>query len=628
MNSDSLFFFDQGPRFGSPRAIAESPTEAFAETLHRIIVAGGLSLEREVRDWLGPERVDELLTGTEPTLDETAIVGHLETQLSTRITEDRADLMEPIMLASPNPSITAKPSIFANKHLAPLSLAASTIVSVVAITIAGWSTISASSIRADAIATETFSANLVTTLANELPQGAPSPLLEQVASDALAYFEDQSDIRDPHTLREWSRLFTVVGRQRWNAGDTTGGREALQAAVVATERGLSLEPKSLNAKFDLSQSVFWLASFHYENGNFDAAEQGFDRYATLTQQLYETDPERPLYQAEYAYGHLNTAIMDWERGRVDEAIEGFTFARDALQDITNGDDVVSPSDVANARAWRSDALYVAGRFAEAINERQQQIATYNEAGVETRRDTSHLLNAMQNLAIAHLAIGEVDIAEGLIVRALGLAETVSARNPEDLLTRQRYLELLAVRVDITLAQDRLFAAKLVVDEARQVQADALEATDRILYPRQVANIGLLAGRVALRMGAPQTAIDEANASLRVLQELDRPDIFSALMIAESYELIGEGDAALGRPDLAQRSWQQGLQSLHSLPDYTIIDVLRARLMHRTGDVENSLVVRARSLNAGYAHPLDTAFWEAVDLPSVVQRTGDIQTDDG
>lgn len=596
------------------KAVAEAQA-FFTAKLHKVVREGGLGLERELYDWFGDARFHELLDGGAPSLEEATMLTQPISQHEMAVADEHRAGFEPI---TPHTRPAGKPS--RSPSFSPSQIAAS-VAGIVAIGSLGFAITSmntAGEWQDDAARAEAFSARLVMTLAEELPHDAPTPVIENLASDAIDYFQAHGEFADPEALRDWSRLFTIVGRQRWNAGNTAGAREAFQTAVAATQQRLNAAPDDLNATFDHSQAVFYLADFNYRNGDFDAAETGYDQYAALTTELYEADPERPLYQAEYAYGFLNAAIMDWERGRIDEALEGFTAALSDLSAVAETSDVVSAYDVANAHDWRARAFYAAGRFEDAVEESSIVISTYDELPYSVSSEF-RMLGAMARKASSLFDLGNVQEAAAIIDEGSERAEELLNNQPDNIAVLRRYLGFMLQRIDLALAEERPLAGKLIADHARSTLASNLQGTDRIVPTREAANFALAAAEVALTLGAYETASNEASTAISLFASEGYEDRLGVALNAYAYQIAGEAHAAQGRPDIASRSFLQGLAILNA--DHGTISerIVRARLEYLVGNTETALELRNQFTATGYSHPRDVAFWKRINQSGVVQN---------
>ena len=599
------------------QAAVGSIGQAYASALMRAIDEGGLGLERELQDWLGADRLAEILSGAPPSYEESWAID----RMVGAPVRPGAAFEEPIDAAADAKTGVARP-ISAMVACVAVAIAGGASV------IAGVSLQSAADMHAEAVAAEAFSARLVTTLAQELPHDAESGVFEAIGTEALARYEAGAGMNDPQLLSDWSRLFSIVGRQRWDAGDTSGARQALEAALDAAERRVDLMGGDLNAVFDHSQAAYYLAELNYRNGDFDAAEPGFDLYASLTAQLYEADPDRPLYQAEYAYGYLNTAVIDLERGRAEEALEGFSVASRVLADVAERSDAVSDLDVGNAIGWRAGALDLSGRLLEAADERARVLSIYEPLRLESGLGEIRWLHAAAQRAYSLLALGHIDEANALIEESLPVAEHRATANPDSLSTRRRYVALLLYRAEISLLQDNPLGAKLVLDNARFTETEGLDGGTRILPTREAAQFALLSADVALAMNAFETARDQASTALRLLDEIRHTDRYAPTQIARAYEALGEAELGLGNRDLAERAWRQGLAALDDGVGHYLEDVYRARLAYRTGDFDTARASYARHQNLGYAHPRDSAFWREASKAGIVQREVEGDMNDG
>ncbi len=601
------------------KAVREAQA-AFTDKLYAAIKEGGLALERDLHDWFGDARFNELLDGAAPSLDEASVFAQILSRHRVTMEVTREDDLEPIRpTASDNTGV--RPGLMARLSPGLIAAGVSGALALGALGVAYTSIQSAEQARANSVEAEAFSARLVTTLAEELPHDASSPVFETVASEALSYFQSHDTSASPETLRDWSRLFTIVGRTRWNAGDTRGAREAFETAMAATERRLAQDRESLNARFDHSQTVFWLADFNYRNGDFDAAEAGYDSYAGLTAELYNADPDRPLYQAEYAYGFLNTAIMDLERGRPEAALEGFTTALNGLSDVGEISDLVSAQDIANAQGWRARALFIAGQFEQAAAERENVLSTYRSLP-PTPFNEYRTLTAIAKRAEALLALGDVTAAWPLIEEGSDRASALLVDQPDNVETLRQYLTFMLQRVELNLAEDRPLAAKLVVDHARSSLAHYLEGTDRIVPARETANFSLAAAEVALQSGAYDVALFEAQAAIRVFEQDGSFDGLGQTLNAFAHQLAGQAYEATGRPDLARRSYLQGLDILARGNGSIQSRVVRARLEYLAGNTAEALALRQDISTTGFMHPRDVAFWRRIDQSGVVQNNAE------
>ena len=86
--------------------------------------------------------------------------------------------------------------------------------------------------------------------------------------------------------------------------------EALQALLESREvfRRLARQaPDDSNYLYELGNAEFYVANALMKQGSHEKAGQGFDRYADLTQELYQRDPENLDWIMELSYSHTNLA---------------------------------------------------------------------------------------------------------------------------------------------------------------------------------------------------------------------------------------------------------------------------------------------------------------------------------
>lgn len=421
---------------------------------------------------------------------------------------------------------------------------------------------------------------------------------------------------------------TENGRERFAQGQRPIGLEDLELALALAQRRALALPDDVNARTKEAYAAYYVANSYFQDGRLDQADEGYALYRQLTDALYEFDDTNPTFRAEHQFGQLGTAIIDLERGRVDAALTGFTSVRDNLGAIAEETSAASITNVANAEAWRADALYAAGRFDEALEARLVQVRIYDGLS-NTHTNVIRRLNALDAIARIQITLGRNEEAWNTVEDALTLADAHLAeaeRTDEQVIrTRRRYIALMTRRAELQLSEGNAVAAKLILDSARATEAAGLENEDRIVPPREVAGLILVNAQVALAIGDPEEAIFQSRNALAQL-DMAEPDIRSALARAAAYEIIGEAHRQRGDAPLAQDSWRRGLAALDEGLGHALEDAYRARLAYRVGDLNSANVARDRLASTGYGDLRDANFWRATDLDQTAQSEGDI--DDG
>jgi hypothetical protein len=392
---------------------------------------------------------------------------------------------------------------------------------------------------------------------------------------------------------------------------------AHQAAQTDTRRQLA------NALLETAANVWETGQRAFRNGDLDQAEPAFIRYAALTEQIYALDPAVPLHQAEWGYGALNLGVIHLHRGRADQAVEQFNAALTRLRAVDPASGAVSPGDIANVLAFRSDAALALGALDAALRDRlaEQEIYAQHPAS-PARQARSDLMAAQIETAMGDAAAAERRSAQALAV----LNAVITARREQGApVARNLYrmqLALMRQRAYAALADGRLYAAQLLARDARNTQA-AITEPGAILQPIEAATFALLHARIALSLGAYDDAESNARDALGVLDEIRSDQLQGPGARAMAREILGEVYAARDSHDLAQRAFQADLNAIDE--DHSVYALpVRARLLARAGQSDQAQSIREGLALIGYADGLDAALWRGLQAPATASTpaTGD------
>ena len=151
-------------------------------------------------------------------------------------------------------------------------------------------------------------------------------ILDDVGDKALDYFAavPEERLSDDELLSRSMALYQI-GEVRLLQDDAD-----LSAALAAFEESLALslalvaaQPDSVDRRFRLSQSEFWVGYVHWQRERLDDALVHFRTYLEIAEWLVETEPDNPDWRLELSYAHSNIGSVLEARGKPDAALEKY-----------------------------------------------------------------------------------------------------------------------------------------------------------------------------------------------------------------------------------------------------------------------------------------------------------------
>ena len=129
--------------------------------------------------------------------------------------------------------------------------------------------------------------------------------MEDVANEALAYFDAQSEVSklSPDSLGKRALVRHAIGQIEIDkkGGDLDKAREILGQANATTNAGLAADQNNPNRIFEHAQSQYWLGYHAYVMGDLDRLTARWSSYRDLTQRLYRDDPANAEWVACLLY---------------------------------------------------------------------------------------------------------------------------------------------------------------------------------------------------------------------------------------------------------------------------------------------------------------------------------------
>jgi tetratricopeptide (TPR) repeat protein len=445
------------------------------------------------------------------------------------------------------------------------------------------------------------------------PEGRLSTL-DAVGKEALAYYAAQDPASlDAEALARRARALHMIGDvydQRGRLDDALG---VFKQAAESTAELLARDKSNPQRIFDHAQSVYWVGYIAWQRGQKDTAEAAFQNYKALADRLVTIDPRKADWQAEVEYANSNLGTLLLEQGRASEASAAFERALQISLAISKAapDDVQRQVEQAQSRAWLADAQLAQGRLREAMQQRQTEIAIYENILAVTPKDhdvTRLLVIGERALGRLSLMLGDIQVAIAQLRDASKLAETLIQVDIENSAWRE-----MDAGVQGDLGEALYYAGER--DAAASTVARARELATRLVErDPSVVQWQLHMGRSLLLESRLQAANGDALGALRVAQgviqriealpKANPPDRATLLLHAHSLMVASDQEVALGQAAAAAETRKQvvSLLSIEQIKTDPRLQALRASAERGLGRMEDAAPIVEALEHMGYREP--------------------------
>jgi serine/threonine protein kinase len=339
-------------------------------------------------------------------------------------------------------------------------------------------------------------------------------LLGGVADKAMAHFASRSsmDLGDEDRFRQ-AQAATQVGQVRLAQGQSGPARDAFRQALDITD-GLARQPAAPLAWQAASGAAhFWLGFLEWNEGRLDEALREFRQYLDVAQRLVAAAPDDPQWQMELAQARNNIGAVLVTQGDPAGAVPEFQAAVAIKQRLVAREpgNVTWRKELADSHSWLGDALRDRGDLAEAIAQYRATASIFGDLR-QAEPDNRQWQNL---LAIAHGRMGRTSAAAGAMADAL---------------------------VSLTASRDLLLGL-------------AAHDPTNLDWQRDLAFTQTNIGRAHLELGQPAPALAAFNDAIGILHGLLAADAANAdwrqllasgqAGLAQALEAAGAFEAALG-----------------------------------------------------------------------------------
>jgi hypothetical protein len=390
-------------------------------------------------------------------------------------------------------------------------------------------------------------ATFIVDLGEDLKSEINLEALGMISQQAMAYLEDIDPSKlSPETSIKVGLAMRQVGQVSEGQGRLKDAREAFYRSR-ALFAGLNERlPQRDDVLFELGQAEFYVAYHHFQIEEFELAWPPAERYAEISRQLYEADPEDQRWQLEMSYAATGLLAMrvssSDELGAevMQEADEALAAARQLQQSWPNEPEVISQ--YAGTLAWAADTRLLGCELDKALTERQETLLMAEKAlqkapsDNQVREDVAY---ANSGVARVSAKLGELQAAERRWRLSTDTIGALYSEDPSNNILREEYM-LRRLRLAETLVmlgevqEPAAILAQLAPEVALAVAAEgAVEESSDVGLDYQLVRAQLfeLVGQREELRNSLRRALQHVEA-LRGRQGLTDGDL--AQMVAAQY----------------------------------------------------------------------------------------------
>ncbi len=168
---------------------------------------------------------------------------------------------------------------------------------------------------------------MITDLKEKLEPVGKLDILDGVGERAVKYYEAQdiAKLSDESVLRQ-ARARHVLGEVAFDANRPVVGKREVKAAAMLTSEVLKRNPDDADAIYAHAQSEYWVGKIFRRQNNLEDQLKHWTNYKSLTQRLYNKDPENFIWVMEAGYGENNLGNFYMRQNENERALAQFEHA--------------------------------------------------------------------------------------------------------------------------------------------------------------------------------------------------------------------------------------------------------------------------------------------------------------
>ena len=411
---------------------------------------------------------------------------------------------------------------------------------------------------------------MLTDLRKTLEPSGRLDAMDGVGREALRYYSSQrpGDL-DAQGLARQARALRLMGEIRVQRGDLSDALTVFEQAAAATGELLDRTPDDGQLIFNHAQNIFWVGEVARQRGDKTKAEESFERYRRLAEQLSASDPNNDDWRAEVAYADSALGVLFLDNGRAAEAVPAFarSLAVDTVLAERHPTDLNAQVNLGQGHAWLADALQKRGHLADARRHRDIELSIYRAV---LRVDPT-LRQAKFSMIIALQTLGQLQVLKNDQAEALANFGDAASSAEALLATERDNMDLTAVAAngqvelgETLLATGQISAARTAQHSADMLLGAALAHDQTVALWRDYSHrAALLEAAIAAKRNELERASQIARSVLHSLEPTAEISINTDpfWILQRCHLQLGDALAGLGQNDDARREWAAVMNSL-------------------------------------------------------------------
>jgi len=382
-------------------------------------------------------------------------------------------------------------------------------------------------------------------------------LLDSVSNRALAYLSNTAKSNDNDTtLVQRAKSLQLISEVRLARADPIGANTALLAGREILQRQLGLRPIDTALIKSAGENAFWLGQIHFDQREWETAEQYLSEYRNYSDRLAAAAPDDPASWIEQSFAHNSLGSLALRRGDPQRARDEFALSvqlKNRAYQKTPEDKQLG-ADIADSLSWQASASMQLGGLTQAqglYNTALQLLQKLRNAHPEESLWQHELANAWSRQSELKQATGDASGSYADAAEAHALLKASVEKDPSNR-SWQRSLYVAELRL-LDLNGNRHPAAVLLA-RLDQLQLNATELAR--LQPKKtnvqvlVPNIQQRKAGLYLQQGQLTNAAEQLRLALDKLSKMssDTPSdqqIRNALtdtLLLKADLLAAQGDA--------------------------------------------------------------------------------------
>ncbi len=193
-------------------------------------------------------------------------------------------------------------------------------------------------------------------------------LLDSVDKKASNYFShlNPRDLNDA-TLARQAQTLTDIGQVRLSQGRNKDALASFRDAYKRSKALVNRHPHDGKLLFDRGQAEYWVGNVYWQSREMDRAQTWLTRYRDTCRAVYAINPGNLDWERELAYGNHNLAVLEFDRGQLEQASAGFKRSRERLESVltrTPNDDILV-FEISDEVSWQGNVQEQLGHLATA-----------------------------------------------------------------------------------------------------------------------------------------------------------------------------------------------------------------------------------------------------------------------